>query len=66
MLQRPELDWDAAAVIDSVAGHGTAVASVDALLDALHDTAQAGDHVLFMSNGGFENAPRRFVERLQV
>jgi UDP-N-acetylmuramate: L-alanyl-gamma-D-glutamyl-meso-diaminopimelate ligase len=25
---------------------------------------QPGDHVVFMSNGGFENAPRRFVEAL--
>jgi UDP-N-acetylmuramate: L-alanyl-gamma-D-glutamyl-meso-diaminopimelate ligase len=24
-----------------------------------------GDHVVFMSNGGFENAPRRFLEALR-
>jgi UDP-N-acetylmuramate: L-alanyl-gamma-D-glutamyl-meso-diaminopimelate ligase len=25
--------------------------------------ARVGDHVVFMSNGGFEGAPRRFAER---
>ncbi|MFT4248433.1 MAG: Mur ligase domain-containing protein [Pseudomonas sp.] len=36
-----------------------AMADVDALLDA-----HAGDHVVFMSRGGFDGALRRFVERL--
>jgi hypothetical protein len=26
---------------------------------------QAGDHVVFMSNGGFDDAPRRFLALLQ-
>ncbi|HEX7339949.1 MAG TPA: cyanophycin synthetase, partial [Rhodanobacteraceae bacterium] len=64
-LQRPELPWDAARVIDALAGHGQAVSSVDALLATLHDEVRAGDNVVFMSNGGFENAPRRFVAMLR-
>ncbi|HEX7341914.1 MAG TPA: UDP-N-acetylmuramate:L-alanyl-gamma-D-glutamyl-meso-diaminopimelate ligase [Rhodanobacteraceae bacterium] len=64
-LKQPELPWDAARVIDALAGHGQSTASVEALLDALHAEVRAGDHVVFMSNGGFENAPRRFVERLR-
>ena len=38
---------------------------VDALIAALRAQARAGDHVVFMSNGGFEGAPRRFVAALQ-
>jgi UDP-N-acetylmuramate: L-alanyl-gamma-D-glutamyl-meso-diaminopimelate ligase len=38
---------------------------VDALIDALAGQARSGDHVVFMSNGGFEAAPRRFVEKLR-
>ncbi len=64
-LKRPELPWDAERVIDALEGHGQAAPTVDALLATLQDGVRAGDHVIFMSNGGFENAPRRFVELLR-
>jgi UDP-N-acetylmuramate: L-alanyl-gamma-D-glutamyl-meso-diaminopimelate ligase len=60
-LRRPELPWDAEAVIGRLRGEGVAVPSVDALLDTLHHHTRAGDHVVFMSNGGFEGAPRRWA-----
>jgi UDP-N-acetylmuramate: L-alanyl-gamma-D-glutamyl-meso-diaminopimelate ligase len=65
LLQRPELPWDAARVIDALEGRGRAAASVDALLADLAAAARPGDHVVFMSNGGFEGAPRRFVGMLE-
>jgi UDP-N-acetylmuramate: L-alanyl-gamma-D-glutamyl-meso-diaminopimelate ligase len=64
-LQRPELPWDAHQVTDALGGRGTTVPTVAALLATLQDVAQPGDQVVFMSNGGFENAPRRFVEALR-
>ncbi|MEO7013509.1 MAG: UDP-N-acetylmuramate:L-alanyl-gamma-D-glutamyl-meso-diaminopimelate ligase [Dokdonella sp.] len=64
LLRRPELPWDAQKVIAALDGRARAVADVDALLDALHADVQPGDHVVFMSNGGFESAPRRFADRL--
>ena len=64
-LHRPELPWDAGQVIAALDGRGSAVASVEALLDRLHGQVAPGDQVIFMSNGGFEAAPRRFVERLR-
>ncbi|HEX5961201.1 MAG TPA: UDP-N-acetylmuramate:L-alanyl-gamma-D-glutamyl-meso-diaminopimelate ligase [Rhodanobacteraceae bacterium] len=65
LLQRPELPWDAHRVTDALDGRGVAVPTVAALVAALHDRARPGDHVVFMSNGGFENAPRRFLEALR-
>ncbi len=65
-LQRPELPWDAAAVIGALRGHGQAVADTQALIDAVAGMARPGDHVIFMSNGGFENAPRRLLAALQA
>jgi UDP-N-acetylmuramate: L-alanyl-gamma-D-glutamyl-meso-diaminopimelate ligase len=65
LLQRPELPWDAARVTTALEGRGATAPSVDALLAALHAQARAGDHVVFMSNGGFENAPRRFAALLR-
>ncbi|PJJ98912.1 UDP-N-acetylmuramate:L-alanyl-gamma-D-glutamyl-meso-diaminopimelate ligase [Lysobacteraceae bacterium NML03-0222] len=64
-LARPELPWDAARVIAQVRGEATAVADVDALLATLQARSRPGDHVVFMSNGGFDAAPRRFVEILR-
>jgi len=63
-LQRPELPWDAARVTDALAGRGRTAPTVQSLIDALCEAARPGDHVVFMSNGGFEAAPRRFVEAL--
>jgi UDP-N-acetylmuramate: L-alanyl-gamma-D-glutamyl-meso-diaminopimelate ligase len=64
-LHRPELPWDAAQVTAALSGRGNTAPTVDGLIDALCAQAQPGDQVIFMSNGGFEAAPRRFVERLR-
>jgi UDP-N-acetylmuramate: L-alanyl-gamma-D-glutamyl-meso-diaminopimelate ligase len=63
-LARPELAWDAAQVTGALAGRGETCPTVEALIERLAARAQAGDHVVFMSNGGFENAPRRFAVQL--
>ena len=63
-LHRPELAWDAGKVVGALRGAGEAVPSVDALVAALSRHAGDGDHVVFMSNGGFEGAPRRFLAEL--
>ena len=63
-LQRPELAWDAGKVISGLRGDGIAVPDVDALVVALREHVRPGDHVVFMSNGGFDNAPRRFYATL--
>ena len=64
-LQRPELAWDAGRVIAALRGEGVGAADSDALIAALRQRARAGDHVVFMSNGGFDGAPRRFLATLQ-
>jgi UDP-N-acetylmuramate: L-alanyl-gamma-D-glutamyl-meso-diaminopimelate ligase len=64
-LHRPELPWDASHVTAALGGRGSTAPTVDALITALHAQARPGDQVIFMSNGGFEAAPRRFVERLR-
>ncbi len=63
-LHRPELAWDAQAVTGALGGRGSTANSVDALIEKLCAMVQPGDHVVFMSNGGFEAAPRRFVDLL--
>ncbi|MGH8114140.1 MAG: UDP-N-acetylmuramate:L-alanyl-gamma-D-glutamyl-meso-diaminopimelate ligase [Rhodanobacteraceae bacterium] len=66
LLQRPELPWDAHRVTDALAGRGNAAPSVTDLVKRLVAQVRSGDHVVFMSNGGFENAPRRFLDALRA
>ena len=63
-LHKPELSWDAGRVTAALNGRGRTAPTVDALVTSLRESAQHGDHVVFMSNGGFENAPRRFLALL--
>ncbi len=65
-LHRPELSWDAGKVLSALRGEGHAVADVDALVALLRELVRDGDHVVFMSNGGFDGAPRRFLAALQA
>ena len=65
-LKRAELAWDASDVIAALDGRGRTAASVDELIATLIGESRSGDHVVFMSNGGFENAPRRFVAALRA
>ncbi|MDR6842866.1 UDP-N-acetylmuramate:L-alanyl-gamma-D-glutamyl-meso-diaminopimelate ligase [Pseudoxanthomonas sacheonensis] len=63
-LHRPELAWDAGKVVAAIRGDARTVPDVEALIGALRSVARAGDHVVFMSNGGFDGAPRRFLAAL--
>ena len=65
-LHRPELPWDADAVVSALKSEGHKVATVEALVERLQSIARDGDHVVFMSNGGFEDAPRRCLRALQA
>jgi UDP-N-acetylmuramate: L-alanyl-gamma-D-glutamyl-meso-diaminopimelate ligase len=64
-LHRPELPWDAKAVVSVLKGEGHKVPNVDELITTLKSIAKHGDHIVFMSNGGFEDAPRRCLLSLQ-
>jgi UDP-N-acetylmuramate: L-alanyl-gamma-D-glutamyl-meso-diaminopimelate ligase len=63
-LHRPELAWDAGKVVSALKHPGETVSSVDALIARLRELVREGDHLVFMSNGGFEGAPRRALAAL--
>ncbi|MFS8064618.1 MAG: UDP-N-acetylmuramate:L-alanyl-gamma-D-glutamyl-meso-diaminopimelate ligase [Luteimonas sp.] len=63
-LHRPELAWNADIVVETLRGTGETVPTVEALIQRLVQLAQPGDHLVFMSNGGFEGAPRRALAAL--
>ena len=46
-------------------GDARTVADGDALVAALTGIVRSGDHVVFMSNGGFDGTPRRLHAALR-
>ncbi|QIL19858.1 UDP-N-acetylmuramate:L-alanyl-gamma-D-glutamyl-meso-diaminopimelate ligase [Thermomonas sp. HDW16] len=64
-LARPELPWDADKVVSAIRGDAQAVPDADTLIARLRESVRRGDHVVFMSNGGFDGAPRRFLAALR-
>lgn len=66
LLQRPDLAWNATHVVAAAGASARIASSVDMLVADLCAQARAGDHVVFMSNGSFEDAPRRFVALLDA
>jgi UDP-N-acetylmuramate: L-alanyl-gamma-D-glutamyl-meso-diaminopimelate ligase len=63
-LHRPELSWDASRVVAAIRGEARTAPTADSLIAALRALVRGGDHVVFMSNGGFDGAPRRFLASL--
>lgn len=67
LLSRPaDLTWNLDRVTRPLEGRGQVFESVGTILDQLALELRPGDHVLIMSNGGFENIHARLIERLQA
>ncbi len=65
LLHRPaDLGWDLAAVTAELVGRGRVFDGVGEIIEALVREACPGDHVLIMSNGGFQNIHARLLDRL--
>lgn len=58
------IDWDPQVALAQLEGHFSIVTKVDELLRQMQDRLKPGDHVVFMSNGGFGAAPQRMSEFL--
>ncbi len=55
------MDWDPGEILAKLDGQGRPRRQITNLLKDLRDAVRPGDHVVFMSNKGFGNAPQRFV-----
>ena len=64
VLERADLPWDAAGALSALGERAQTASSVEQLLEQLGASCQPGDRVVFMSNGSFDNAPRRFLTQL--
>jgi UDP-N-acetylmuramate: L-alanyl-gamma-D-glutamyl-meso-diaminopimelate ligase len=59
------IDWDPNVALATLEGRFKIVTRVDDMLQQMKNFLQPGDHVVFMSNGGFEAAPRRMAEFIE-
>ena len=60
-----DIDWDPNVALAPLDGRFKSVTRVDDMLQQIKNHLNPGDHVVFMSNGGFEAAPRRLAEFLE-
>ena len=58
------IDWDPLVALAPLEGRCKIVTRVDDMLQQMSSQLTEGDHIVFMSNGGFEAAPRRLSESL--
>ena len=66
LLTGDGIDWDPAEVLAPLEGAGRVVKRSADMMEQMLEAARPGDHVVFMSNGGFENVPARFCRALQA
>ncbi len=59
------IDWDPNVALAPLEGRFKIATRVDDMLQQMKNHLNPGDHVVFMSNGGFEAAPRRMAEFLE-
>ena len=62
----PDLAWDAGFALAPLGPRARVADTTQAIVDAVADTARPGDHVLVMSNGGFEGIHQRLLDALEA
>ena len=64
LYQAPDLNWDLT-VVSGVLGETCGVfTGVQEIIDEVAGIARPGDHIVIMSNGGFQNIHQRLIARL--
>lgn len=64
MMVYPDMQWDEL-VLEKLKQKATIIDSVELLIEQVSALVEPGDEVICMSNGGFENAPRRLAEAIK-
>jgi UDP-N-acetylmuramate: L-alanyl-gamma-D-glutamyl-meso-diaminopimelate ligase len=59
------LGWDPAKVLAPLGARATACSDLDKMVQAICESARAGDSILVMSNGGFGGIHQKLLDKLQ-
>ena len=65
LLTGDGIEWDPHEVLTPLEGRGRVVMRSKDMLEQMLEAARPGDHIVFMSNGGFDSVPARFCQALQ-
>ena len=65
VLQSADVSWDVSKHFESVKDKLVIYASTDEIIHQLAKDSASGDHILVMSNGGFENIHQRILDALE-
>jgi UDP-N-acetylmuramate: L-alanyl-gamma-D-glutamyl-meso-diaminopimelate ligase len=65
LYQGPDVKWDLNIVSQQLGDISRKYSNIEEIIRDLSEMARPGDHILIMSNGGFENLHQRLIERLQ-
>jgi UDP-N-acetylmuramate: L-alanyl-gamma-D-glutamyl-meso-diaminopimelate ligase len=66
VLGAKDLGWDPAAALAVLGAKVSVVVDVEQLLRELLAELRSGDHVVLMSNGGFQGLPLRLQQALEA
>ena len=64
LYQPAGLDWDLSSTVESSDVKARVYEDVDVIIDSLCKNATSGDHILIMSNGGFDSIHDRLLSAL--
>jgi len=64
LFQSPDIKWDLKENLGPLSDKAQVMNSTDDIIQAIKSIANADDHVLIMSNGGFENIHQRMIDAL--
>jgi len=65
MYRPPELSWSLEDVIRQIGRPAWLMPQTDEIVNAVVASAQPGDHILIMSNGGFDNIHEKLIAKLR-
>ena len=58
------LSWDSESIMARLASPGQCLRDTDEIINGVVDQVRPGDHIVIMSNGGFENIHARLLTKL--
>jgi UDP-N-acetylmuramate: L-alanyl-gamma-D-glutamyl-meso-diaminopimelate ligase len=64
IYEPPDLTWNPVSTLSGLGARVQVFDTVQAIVDSVGEQALRGDHVIVMSNGGFENIHQRLLDRL--
>lgn len=66
MYQPSDLEWSLGDVVKQIDATAYLMDNTAAIIESVAEQATPGDHILVMSNGGFDNLHEKLISRLQL